>query len=753
VPSLPSPVLRAMQGLADNSGRTIVIAGPPTSGKSALLESLRQLLKARNARIVELRGSYRSRSIPYGALDGLRGSPTGESSAPNSEAGPEAENGEVAPPVPMAPLGYIPERLPRSGRRSRGERAHTSFLGQPVRGRSANEGNPDAYWAELLEEFRRPDPHPVAILVDDGAIFDPDSREFVTALTRKARYRPLLVAIALDTSVPGFMTWEDALLGRGDVDWVRFTESNPDPREAHRLKSLFDDIPAVTQRVVGYVALLGGNVGEVVLSRVSRLSFPQLGEALLPATGVGLVKVQDGKVVIPHHAWIPLTGDLLPEKQRREMHLEIARALAALSPEPSLARRTEIARHYYEWYPGPMALHQLLEAAELNLQLLAFDSAEELLTQAIECLAGIEPAERTILEPELRLLHARALFPAGRLEEAVGELRAGLSGALQAGIPSSALVEWVEPLVLLMRVVGPRPSLATALGELAERCHDSEAIEVEVLFEALIAEFHHERQRLEEARSESRRAAVLARKIPDPHLQAMALLAVALSRIEGTPEEQQLAERFLVAARLLLGRSRRWELDNMAQDLEARLLELRGSAKQARLLRERSLSVLQRQKLLAVEIYHQLGLAESLLDQGTAKGVESPLARARTISETLHLLPPSPSLLRTWLLEGRLLAQTEAHEAARERWSAIADEPGADATPRLRAEAMLRLVLLDHATGREDEAATLLQKLRSPENSAALPPAWRDQLDTLEAWVPESRFGGGALPPPASGKK
>ena len=753
MPSLPSPVLRAMQGLADNSGRTIVIAGPPMSGKSALLEEVRQLLRSRGARIVELRGSYRSRSIPFGALDGLRGERTGEPPSGESEAATEPENGDAIPAAPMVPLGYIPERLPRSGRRSRGERARTSFLGQPIRGRSANEGNPEAYWAELLTEFRAPNSKPVAIVIDDGSIFDPDSRDFVATLSRRARYRPLLIAIALDTSVPGFVTWEDAMLGRGDVDWVRFSESTSDAREAHRLKNLFDDIPEVTQRVMGYVALLGGSVGEVVLSRVSRLTFPQLGEALLPATGVGLLKVQDGKVLIPHHAWIPLTGDLLPEKQRRQMHLEIAQALSALSPEPSLARRTEVARHYYEWNPGPMALHQLLEAAELNLQLLAFDAAEELLTRAIECLAGVDPAERTVLEPELRLLHARALFPAGRLEEAVSELRAGISGALQAGIPASALVEWVEPLVLLMRVVGPRPALATALGELAERCHDTDALEVEVLFEALIAEYHHERQRLDEARSESHRAAQLARKIPDPHLQAMALLGVALSRIEGTPDEQVLAERFLAAARQLLGRTRRWELDTMAQDLEARLLERRGSAKQARLLRERSLAVLQRQKLLAIEIYHQLGLAESLLDQPTTKGVELPLARARTIAETLHLFPPSPSLLRTWLLEGRLLAQTDDHEAARERWSAVAEEPAAAGIPGLRGEAMVRLALLDLAVGRAEEAAVFLAKVRSAELLPALPASWRAEIDALEGWAPKSKFGGGLLPPPPSTKK
>jgi tetratricopeptide (TPR) repeat protein len=732
-------VLRALQGLAENSGRTIVIAGPPMSGKTALLVEIKEQVKEDGARIVELRGSYRSRSIPYGALDGLRGPPLG--------IGETGENGaEDLPAVPLAPMGYLPDRLPRS-RRSRAERPRSTFLGQPIRARSANEGNPDAYWREILPEFGGDAPHPVAIIIEDGALFDSESREFVVALSNRARLRPLLIVIDLDTSVPGFVAWEEAFLGRPDVDWVRRHESQPDPREAHRLKALFDDIPAVTQRVVGYIGLLGGSVGEVVLSRVTRLNFSQLAEALLPATGVGLVKVQDGKVAIPHLAWIQIVGDLLPETQRREMHLDIANALAALSPEPSLLRRIEVANHFLAWYPGPMALRHLLEAAELSLHLLSYDTAEGLFAQAIACLGALPPAERTQLEPELRLLHARALFPAGRLTEAESELRDGVNAGLSANIPAATLTEWVEPLILDMRVVGPRPSLATALLELVERCHDARVIELEVLLEALIAEFHYERNWAERARQESHRAALLARKLPEGHLQAIALLAVGLSRIEGSAEEQQLAARFLQAARLLLGRSRRWELDHMAEDLEARLAEVQGDGPRARMLRERGLGVLQRQKLLPIELYHQLGIAEILLDSGATKNVSANLSRARTIEETLHLLPPSPGLLRTWLLEGRHSAIGESLDSARDFWTAVADEPGTDGIPRLRAEALLRLALLERAAGRETESAEYVARLQEPDVQSALPRALVAGIDQIASWAPISEHGGARLPP------
>ena len=744
-------MLRAVQGLAENSGRTIVVAGPPTSGKSAVLQELKGILKAQGARVVELRGSYRGRSIPYGGLDGLR-SETVPPSSGSVEGLRESSNGEEAadanlPLASVPAIPYLSDRLPRS-RRSRGERPRTTFLGQPVRGRSANEGDPDAYWREVLPEFRGEGRHAVAILIEDGALFDQESREFIVSLSRRARLRPLLIVIALDTTVPGYVAWEEAFLGRGDIDWVRFTQSLPDPREMHRLKSVWDDLPSVTQRVAGYVALLGGTTGEVVLSRVARLNFPQLAEALLPATGVGLLKVQDGKVTIPHLAWTPLAVDLLPETQRKEMHLEIANALSALSAEPNLARRIDVARHYLSWYPGPMALRHLLEAAELGLEFSAFDTAEALLAEAIACLGALPPSERDPLEPEMRLLHAEALFNSGRVSEAEREFREGVQQALGANVPPGALAEWVEPLILAMRVVGPRPSLSTTLTELAERCHDAGMVELEVLFEAMIAEYFFERNLPEKAREESHRAARLSRQLPEGHLQAVALLAVGLSRIEGTPEEKELAGKFLRAARTLLGRARRWELDYLAEDLEARLLESKGEVGTAKDLRERSLPGVQRAKLPAVELYHQLAIAEIQLNRGTTKGVESALERARAIVDLLHLIPPSPGLLRFWMLEGRQLALNDSLDLARDRWEAIAEEPAADSLPRLKVEAIVRLALMAYALRRTDAAEELVRRLAEPDLRDAVPAGWEAWLPELEIRASRSEHGGCPLPPP-----
>ncbi len=745
MPSLPSPFQRALEGLAQNSGRTVVIAGPPLSGKSRILEEFRASLAEKNARIVQLRGSYRQRSVPFGALDGLRAAPSAEAEGQENPSSPDA-----AEPIAAAgamPVPYLSDELPRSRRGRAANRGRASFLGQPVRARAANEGDPDAYWRELQEGFRVPHPTPVVFLIEDATLFDSDSREFIISLSRRTRLRPFVIALALDTSNPGFMAWEEGFVGRGDVDWVHITEPTRDPREAHRLKAVYDGLPTLTQRVAGYVALLGGSVGEVVLSRVARQNFTQLAEAMLPATGVGLLKITEGKVSIPHLPWIPLTADLIPESQRKEMHLEIASAFSALSPEPNLGRRIEVARHYLEWQPGPMALRYLLEAAELSLQLLAFDTAEELLEQALECAGAVPPAEREAVDAELRLLHAQSLFYAGRLTEAESELRDGLSGAFQAHLRTEQVAEWFEPLLLAIRAVGPRPSLMVVLSELAERAHDNRALEIEVLLESLLAEFHQERRETEQAHAESHRAALIARQLPEGHMQAMALVAVALSRVEGTPAEQEQAAHFLRAARVLLGKARRWELDYMAEDIEARLAEVRGDTAGGRKIRERSLGPVQRQRLLPIELTHRLAILDGLLDEKVTRGVADSLARARTIAETLHLLPPSALLFRLWLLEGRMAALDEQSEEARERWLAVAEEPAACSLPRLRAEALFRLALLEHTRNRADEAFPFVTALETPEMMNALPASWRPLVPDLASIAPASEHGGGRIPP------
>ncbi|MFZ0892464.1 MAG: hypothetical protein WAN77_08710 [Thermoplasmata archaeon] len=746
---VPAAVLRSLESLAEESGRTIVIAGPSISGKSALLEEIRAMLKAGNVRRIELRGNYRNRTIPFGALDGLE-EPMAYS---EGEPGGPSEEEEEPPPdwseedlgKTGLPVAYVPDRPPQM-RRSRGERPRTMFLGQPVRGRAAREADANVFWQNLVQQFRSEHASPIAMLVEDGCLFDSQSREFVLAISARARLRPLLCVIVLDTTVSTYVAWEDQLSGRGDVDWIRIAQPKLDPREAHRLKVTFDQLPDTTRRIIGYVALMGGVVAEVALSRVAKLKFAQITELLLPAVNANILKIQDGKVQIPHLAWTQLIPELTPEKDRKAMHLEIAEGLAALSPESNLAREIEIGRHFFAWSPGPMALRHLLVAGELSIQANQFDQAEELLAQAIICIPSLPPAEQMAKDAEVRLLHAQALFMSGRPSEGEDELREGVNRALQGNVASSQLEGWIEPLVLVLRAVGPRPSLEAELQELSDRCHAAATIPAEILVDTILTTLEFDRSRPRMARQESRRAATLARNLDEESVQALALLSVAIARIEGSPEEQQQAADFLKASRILLAEARRHELEQLVEHLEALLLTEEGDLEHALEIRRRQAPIVHRMKLLSLEIAHQLGIARLSLDLDQEKGIGPALSRARVLVETLRLLPPSPLLLEAWMLEGRKAALDEAYDVARDRWLVLIDLPAPQNQPRFKAEAMVRLAFLEYATDHAEAGKAYLDRLWSPEMFDAVPMRWKTWLGDLERFVPESGAGGAALP-------
>jgi hypothetical protein len=137
-----------------------------------------------------------------------------------------------------------------------------------------------------------------------------------------------------------------------------------------------------------------------------------------------------------------------------------------------------------------------------------------------------------------------------------------------------------------------------------------------------------------------------------------------------------------------------------------------------------------------------------LLDEGATKGVVESLDRARTIVETLHLLPPSPLLLRFWVIEGRFFALEDNPESARDRWLAVADEPTNSGLPRPRSEALLRLALLEFARKRPEDALPYTQRLAVPAVLGALPVTWQDLVPDLGDLAAQSKHGGTRLPPP-----
>ncbi|MCI4344881.1 MAG: hypothetical protein L3J87_04585 [Thermoplasmata archaeon] len=705
-------MLRGFAALADGSGRTLVIAGPPLSGKSQLLEAIQAQVRGTNAEVHALVASYRDRSTPLATVAPLQASPLASelNEAADEDGGPPLVAPEVA--------AYVPEYAPVESRRRRGPTSRTSvgaaLLGVPTRARSAAPIDAMGYWDSLVKRFREPKPTPVAILVEDAALADSESRDFLLFLPERARLRPLLIVLVLDSSLPGYSIWEERLLARGDVDWVKFSHPRPDAREARKVRESFLALPLRTRTVVGYAALMGGSVSEVNLSRVAREGFRALAETLLPATEAGLVKVGGGRVTVVEEGSSALIVDLLAPESRSEMHREIAEALSALNPEPVLSRRIEIADHFFEWNRGPSALRYLLEAAELSERLNAYDTVAEILDKALQCVASLPAADRPEAEAELRFFRARVLVFCGRAGEAGRELAEGLSAAIAAHVARERVEEWVEGAIPALRAAGPRPALITLLGELADRCHDVGATGAEVLILAVLTELELARGRKAKARTDANRAARLGRRSADGATQGLALFAVGLSRLGGTPAEQAMASRFLQSSSLAFRGARRYALERLVEEVRTRQTVHELDRKKLLAAWEAGIAASQRPRNLLLELYHTLGFAETLLEGTPDARLEVALRRAREIVERQHLMPPSPLLLRLWLAEGRNSALCD-DAAARERFEAVADLSPALAPPAIRAEALERLLPIAEKVGDASVVEAIVDRLHSVE--------------------------------------
>jgi len=716
---LPSAAGRAVASLSNGSGRTLVIAGPPTSGKSALLGQIRTLLRSAGVELAELRGAHRDREAAYALVAPL---------ADESPAPPTIDPADEAPPddptVPMAAIGTFGEETGRS-RRARGERQRGTIMGVSfaVRTRGVREMDPSEYWRRFCEQTRSTATPGRALLVDDGGFADAESRDYLLYLIERARYRPLLLVLVLDSSDPAYGSWEEKLIARGDVDWIRFTEPLEDPREASRFRKGWEQLPDTTRRILGYLALLQGSTTEVTLSRVSRLPFGPLADALLPATEANLVRVDEGKVTLRHAGWSRTIPELLRPRDVREFHREIADALEAMHREPTPARRRQLAEHYFHWEAGPTALRYLLEAAELAERSSGYDDVVEILDQALLCIPGLPPNDRPMAEVELRLFRARALLVAGRPAEAESEMETAVTTALHRGLANEQVEEWLEAMVASLVAVGPRPGLLTVLGELADRCEAAGLIAGAVLLEAVVAVHEIDRGHIEKARHESRRAGHLARRLDQGPAQALAMLSVGLARVEGEPEEERLAAKFLTTAHRMFAVSRRADLQQLAEELRIRLISKEGHLEEALQAHERAVRTLQRLRLHSVELPHQLGIAELILRTRPDDRAARALKRARELVELLHLVPPSPALYQLWLLEAWHLETVPDLAGARERLSAIDEGASGEQLPRLAGEARLRLARIELSEGHEAEARRLYDH------------------------VPEVRFAGRRKPP------
>jgi hypothetical protein len=724
-----SVLLRALAGLSDGTGRTVVVQGPPGSGKSAVLAQWSARLDEAGTRVVSVAGNLRERGLAYAAAGRMWEEYERVVAEGRERATPELLPADVPawampPPLTGPPL-MSTQRLQAVGRRS-------------------PELHPEEFWTELVEGFRRPDGPPVAFVIDDATLFDAESREFVLHLSGRTRLRPLLLVLALDTSLPSFGAWDSAWEGRIEVERVEHRFSEADLRDAHRVRALLKGLPPEGRRIVEFVALLGGSATPIELGRITRAGLGPTNEALRPALAAGLLKMRGDRVALVDEGWVPLLLDAIPTEDRSARHGQVATGLIALHPEPGLDAKLRIADHLYAHAKDAAALRALTAAAEGLERVLRFDEAEDALSRAVACAASLGTEDRLGVEAALRVERARLLVYAGRLPEVERELRESFGMAVLARLSRERLEELFLSVLPALRLAGPRPALLTDLGELADRFHEIDAFAAETLVISVLIEYDLQRGQVDRARSESARIGRLARYLPRGPIQAVALLSVAAPLLDGTEEERRVATRCLRTARSLLATHRNPGLHLYADEVQCRRLLARGERSAASTLHEQAVGTAQKGGLLPYELLHRVALAQILIEERADPRTGPLLARARELCDRMHLIAPSAPLLQLALLEGRMAAHGDRAERARDWWTSVAELRSPALPPAARAEAWLRLADLELTQHHAAEAERYLAYLERPEFLRGLRLDWAPWLADLRSRVDR---GEGALEP------
>ncbi|MFZ0829616.1 MAG: ATP-binding protein [Thermoplasmata archaeon] len=682
----PPAFLRAYAGLEARSGRTIALAGPPTSGKSARISELRKELEQREVVVLTTEGSYRDRDVDYGALV-----PLWPQFSETLDSSPDSRPALI--PGSLADV-FGSEGMPAMGGRRR-SRPGRNVFGPGPRTTTGGFESMTAVWTAFSERFRSGEGLALALLIEDATLLDPASRTLLVQLSRLARRRPFLLVLELDSSLPSFSQWEEELIGRADVDWIRLGHPHADARETERLQEIMASLPEATGRLVGFVALLDGSTSEVVLARVARRRTSELQELLRPALAANLLRSAEGRIAVAHESWVDHLIESIPEESRREMHRIVAEGLEALSPEPNLQRRFQIADHFFRAEAGPLALRHLVEAAHLAERVLAFDPAEAAIAEAIECIPRAPDPTLAEMAVELRLERAKLLAFAGRPADSETLIQEALGAGVLQRSSEGRMEELLLTLTQVVYTLGPRPTLRQVLTEAGDRFQQLKWAGAEAVTRTLLAYLELLAARISEAETEVSKAHPLSER-PGGELSRIAVLLFdALIQLWNADHPPASMAHTLEKVRHLLRGSHLNELDLLSTIVEARLAELQDGRAAGLKVTARGLVVAERTGTVWLELFLQEQHVELLLAGNEPTTARAPLMRCQYLVETLHLVPPSPALFRLWGFEARLAQLQGRIEEAREGWLDVLAFSGYSQLPRVRAQALYRLAGLN----------------------------------------------------------
>jgi DNA-binding CsgD family transcriptional regulator/tetratricopeptide (TPR) repeat protein len=216
---------------------------------------------------------------------------------------------------------------------------------------------------------------------------------------------------------------------------------------AETLVSDIADLPDLSQRLLGIVAVAGRPIDEELIAAVAERAEPDVREPLRAAVSAGVLRPDPatGTLGLRHALLGEVVEARLLPAERRALHERFARVL---SEQPRLAGSNpaggaaELAHHWLAADRATEAFRASVAAAEAAERVYAFAAASQQYAVAIDLEARVAPDERAdpaLPDPiELRRRAARIADDAGETEQAIGWLREALERVDETADPATA---------------------------------------------------------------------------------------------------------------------------------------------------------------------------------------------------------------------------------------------------------------------------------------------------------------------------
>ncbi|MEV4814076.1 BTAD domain-containing putative transcriptional regulator [Micromonospora avicenniae] len=542
--------------------------------------------------------------------------------------------------------------------------------------------------AEAMAALARRSPRRIHL----GGLSPAEAGQLVSSVARAAVDAATVAALAERTGGNPFYLRESARLLAAEGTLVATSEVPEGVRDVLRRRLTRLPPPAVA--VLRLAAVVGREADVATLVEAADTDEATVVDALEAAIAAGLLAEPAlGRVRFVHGLVRDTIYQDLSQLRRARMHARVAAVIRRLRPGDHSA----LAHHYGRAASAdtaPLAVDYAVRAAELAERRYAYDTAVDLLTQAVnvaETVSGDRDALRVDLLGRLLRAHARA--------GALAAVRQTRSRAVEVAVASgrdellvAAFTAWTVPTPWLTRPYGVVDGWIVELLARLLRRRDLEPVVRCRLLEALTVELDGEAD--PRGPQAGREALAISRGLDDPELRALGLAA----RVRTLSYELEAAQRRELALELrdladehgLV--AYRWFADQVIGQAAAALnepAEVRASvARQGEMARTYQLN-----EAWAIHLASRAGLAHLAGDFVTAERYYGDAAAEMRRQGSLHGDALDYFAGATLLLsQGRFGEHLEATRRAREMFGPMVDD-------------LLTLALIE--SGRADEARAM----------------------------------------------